>query len=175
MGTKIPSGFDRSNWPLPDEFLREVGRLSVLWTGLDDQLNTCIGKLAGFNDLLDMRPFILVKHSSFQQKLDVLSSLCEHLLAKYPWLQSYKNVVSQIKSAQTLRNRFVHNALVQSEDGKSVEIAVGSARGKLKTSVERVTNDEIKNASVAIVNAKSSLHLLITGRNRPPFLGKGSA
>ena len=164
-----PTNFDRTNWPLPDEFLLELGRLAALWTSLEAQLDICIGKLAGFDDLSDPKPFILLHHSTVRQKLDMFSSLCEHQLVHHPNLQRYKEVVSKITAAQTSRNRYVHNGMVKSEDGKSVEMALGSARGKLKTSVRTVTIDEIKKVSVDIADAMRFLHHFVTGHDIPPF------
>jgi len=174
MKQNVIPDFDRTNWPLPDEFLLELGRLTALWTSLEDQLHILIGRLAGFGDLFDMRPFILVKHSSFQQKIDILSSLCEHLMPKYPHLRNYQEVVAQIRAVQSLRNRYVHNGLVVSEDGSSVEMPIGSARGKLKTSIEKVTIDDIKKVSVEIARTMKLFHLLVTGHDRPAFWEKGS-
>lgn len=165
--------FDRSNWPLPDDFLLELGRLASLWTTLEAQLDICIGKLAGFDDLNDPKPFILLHHSSVRQKLDMFSSLCEHQLVHHPHLRKYKEVVSKITAAQTSRNRFVHNGMVKSEDGKSVEMALGSAREIIKTSVRTVNIKEIKKVSVDIADAMRSLHHLVTGHDRPPFWETG--
>ena len=35
---------DFSGWPLPDEYLIEVGRIAALWASLEVFLNICIGK-----------------------------------------------------------------------------------------------------------------------------------
>ena len=40
-----------SDWPVPDKFLTEFGRVAALWACLESFLNICLGKLAGFNDL----------------------------------------------------------------------------------------------------------------------------
>ena len=47
------------SWPLPDDYLIELGRVAALWATLETFLNMCIGKLAGFNDINDAKPFIL--------------------------------------------------------------------------------------------------------------------
>ena len=56
---------DFRDWPLPDPYLVEVGRVAAIWAQLESFLNLCIGKLAGFNDLNDPKAFILVTHSVF--------------------------------------------------------------------------------------------------------------
>jgi hypothetical protein len=75
-----------SDWPLPDNYLIEVGRVSVVWSALESFLNLCIGKLAGFSELEDPKPFILINHASFPQRLDMLGALCEQLVPEYPRL-----------------------------------------------------------------------------------------
>src|SRR5260221_108403 len=107
--------FDR--WPLPDAYLLELGRVSALWASLESFLNLCIGKLAGFNDINDPTWFILVTHSSFPQRLDILSSLCEHLVNSFPTLTDYKPVVDRLRHAQKLRNDFMHYGMHQEDPG----------------------------------------------------------
>src|ERR1035438_7762165 len=102
-------------WPMPDSYLIEIGRISALWAGLEFFLNTCIGKLAGFDELNDPKTSILVYHSSFPQKLDILGSLCQHLLPGYPDLSEYSSVISKLRAAQKARNTYVHNSMVRSE------------------------------------------------------------
>jgi len=69
-------------WPLPDDYLRELGRVAALWTHLESFLNIWIGKLAGF-DLNDPKWFIFVAHASFPQRLDIFGALCEQLLPEF--------------------------------------------------------------------------------------------
>jgi hypothetical protein len=120
-------------WPLPDSYLVEIGRITVLWSSLETFLNLCIGKLAGFADG-DPKPFILVNHSSFPQRLDMLGALCEHLAPDYPTLADYKAVLGALRSAQKERNKFAHHSLGPDETG-GISMAVGSARGSIKTNV----------------------------------------
>ena len=47
-------------WPLPDAYLVEIGRVTVLWSSLETFLNLSLGKLAGFADG-DPKPFILAR------------------------------------------------------------------------------------------------------------------
>lgn len=157
-----------SGWPVPDEFLVEVGRVGALWACLESFLNLCLGKLAGFNNLNDPKPFILITHSSFPQRLDILGALCEQLQQEFPHLVDYKKVVSQLKAAQTTRNRYMHHGLSYNAKSRQLEMAVGSARGKLKTSVEPVALEDIKRASIEIDEANRALYKLVLQRDLPP-------
>lgn len=49
-----------------------------------------------------------------------------------------------------------------------VEMTVGSARGKLKTSVEVVNLADIRRASMEVHCAMLDLHALVTGKVYPP-------
>ena len=155
------------NWPIPDNYLIEVGRMSALWSSLEGQLNVGIGKLAGFDDVADPTPFILLVHSSFPQRLDVLGALCEQLAPHAPGLAQYKETISQLRAAQQLRNRYVHNGM-HYEEG-TCYISEGSARGKVKVSVSPVTIAELREVSEAIHLAMLALHQLITGKTYAPM------
>jgi hypothetical protein len=109
-GTAMTNHY-RDGWPLPDEYLVELGRVSALWASLESLLNALIGKLAGFDALDDATPFILVAHSSFPQRLDMLGALCEGLQSEHPHLADYREVISRLRSAQTSRNKFAHNGI----------------------------------------------------------------
>src|SRR5271165_5751325 len=85
-----------SGWPIPDDFLTEIGRTAVLWANLESLLNICLGKLAGFDEALDYPVFILITHSSFLQRLQSFGALCEQLHPEHPHLADYRKVVSEI-------------------------------------------------------------------------------
>ncbi|WP_296557100.1 hypothetical protein [Pigmentiphaga sp.] len=159
---------DFGDWPLPDEYLVEIGRVSAMWALLESFLNICLGKLAGFNDLGDPKPFILVNHASVPQRLDMLGTLCEHLVPNYPQLSGYKDVIAKIKSAQALRNKFSHHSSTFDKDSGKLEIAIGSARGTLKTNVERVDIADLRRAVMNIDEAQVALYKLVLGRDIEP-------
>ena len=160
---------DLSGWPLPDEYLIELGRVGALWAILESFLNICIGKLAGFNELADPKPFILVNHASVPQKIDMLSTLCEQLAPEFPHLQSYAAVVAKIRAAQRLRNQFLHNGLSQDPETGGFKLAEGSARGSLKTRVTPVRIADIRRASVEIHLAHLALYKLVLKRELSPI------
>ena len=154
-------------WPMPDSYLIEIGRISALWAGLEFFLNTCLGKLAGFDELNDPKPSILVYHSSFPQKLDMLGSLCEHLLPGYPYLSEYSSVISKLRAAQKARNTYLHNSLVQDPDTGKMMMPTASFRGKVDAAVRPVSLGDIRRASVAIDDAQRALYKLVLRRDIP--------
>lgn len=155
-------------WPVADEYLREVGRIALLWAVLENFLSICIGKLAGFNQTLDERAYILVAHSSFTQRLDIFGALCELLKSQFPALEKYQNVITLFKAAQKARNRFMHNSMSFDPESGEMRMAIGSARGKLKMDVASVSVADIKRVCVKIDEANRALYKLVLGRNLPP-------
>jgi hypothetical protein len=154
-------------WPLPDDFLLELGRLTALWSSLESSLVTYIGKLLGINDPYDMKPFILLRHSSFPQKLDILASLCDELSSEFPHLSDHRKVISQLKAARQARNRYVHNGIVVDSSKKTAVLAVGTARGTVKTSVVPIDTVDVRSASIKVHEAMRSLQKLVTRKQHP--------
>ncbi len=160
------------SWPLPDDYLIELGRVAALWATLETFLNMCIGKLAGFNDINDAKPFILITHSSFPQRLDMLAALCEQLADKFSNLKDYKTVVSQLRDAQKLRNDFMHYGMSVNPESGQVQMAIGSARGTVKVSIKSIGLQDIRRASIAIHEAELALYKLVLKREVPPKWSK---
>jgi hypothetical protein len=157
-----------SGWPVPDKFLIEIGRVAALWASLESFLNVCIQKLAGFNDLNDPTPFILLAHTNFPQRLDMLGTLCEHLLPRFARLRDYKNVISALRKAQTSRNPLMHHGVFHDASTDCVRMPHGSARGTLKTATRSLSVEDIKRVSIDIDEAKRALYKLVLGRDLPP-------
>lgn len=157
------------DWPLPDPYLLEIGRVAATWAQLESLLNLCIGKLAGFNDLNDPKAFILITHSSFPQRLDILSALCEQLAAEFPHLERHRDVVQSLKQAQRRRNDFMHYSMAVNPNSEEVEMAKGTARGKVKVGVETVSIADLRRSSIAIHDAQRALYKLVLGRDIPPI------
>ena len=160
------------DWPLPNAYLVEIGRVTALWSSLEVLLNSCLGKLAGFNERGDPKPFILINHSSFPQRLDMLGALCEHLVPTFPNLGNYKTVISNLRSAQKERNKFVHNSIGPDEQSAEIVMASGSARGSLKTQVQKIRVSDIRRATIAIHEAQLSLYKLVFERDIEPVWEK---
>ena len=150
-----------TNWPLPDKYLVELGRVSALWASLESLLNLCVGKLAGFDNINDPTPFILLTHASFPQRLHMLSTLCEQLSPHAPNLGDYSTVISKLEAAQKKRNRFMHNGISHQPETNQFVLASGSARGKLKTSVDPVTPEDIRIAAEEVHLAMLALYKLV--------------
>jgi len=159
----------RDNWPAPNDYLLELGRMTTIWGTLESAVNMAISRFAGYQSPLDFRAVIMVAHSNFQQRVDIISSLCEQLVPKYPRLKGYKSVIAKIRAAQKARNKFAHNPIVPTPDTQEVKVSYVTARGALKTSVEVVEIQDIKEATAKIHEAMCALHTLVTGRELKPM------
>ena len=106
------------------------------------------------------------------QKLHVLGAMCEQLLLGHPQLRDYKAVVSQLEAAQRARNKFAHNAPILNAETNRMEMAVGTARGSLKTKVETVNVVDLRRAWVEIHLATIALYRLVLRREIPPVWEK---
>lgn len=169
MKDKDIAALDFSAWPLPDTYLIEIGRVSTLWASLETLLNICLGKLAGFNETTDPKPFIMLAHASFPQKLDMLGALCEQLVPVHKHLNDYKDVIGLINSAKSLRNKFAHYGMSYNEELKLAQMVIGTARGSLKTKVEDISVVDIRKVVIAIDNAQRSLYKLVLKRDIEPI------
>ena len=148
---------------LPDECLIELGQLVSMWAALENALFLYLAKLSGYDDALsDETPFIIFNHLSFPQRLDILGALCDKLMHRYKNLHNYKQTLSLLRNAQSARNRYIHNNISYNKEQEKYFIATGSARGKVKVSIEETSPQEIKEASKTIKEALRSLHFLVT-------------
>ena len=149
-------------WPLPDEYLIELGRISTLFSSLDATVNVSISSLSGYQETLDWRSAVLTAHANFKQRLDILETLCHALHFDFPHLTGYDEVIKKIKKAQTGRNKFAHQTLVYDPDSEKVTASSLSARGQIKPTVKTVTVKQLREISAQIHLAILALHELVT-------------
>lgn len=126
---------------LPDSYLTVIGRVCVQWAMLETIFEIALRKLAGFDDY-DPRPFIFTTHMAWPLKMDILATLVDIYRTDYPHLAEFDQIVPLLKKAQSGRNRIIHASW--SYENGVVNILRGTARGKLKTSVEMITIPEIE-------------------------------
>lgn len=155
------------NFPLPEEYLLELGRIFALWGSLEAIVNQAIVKLSGIREESEWRISVLTAHSSFQQRLDVINTLCDQLKLEHPNLASSREAMNAAQKAQILRNHYAHNQLFPNDDG-TVSSAKISARGKLKLSVTPVKVDDLSKVSADIHLALIAIHKLVTGVEYAP-------
>ena len=159
----------KANWPLPNEYLLELGRISTLYGVLESVVNIAISKLAGYSVIYDYRSAIILAHANFQQRVDILETLFEQTFPEYPALAGYKEVIKLIKQSQKGRNKFMHSSMGFNVETNKVELSSMSARGTLKTKAETIYVNELKEISAVTHEATCALHTIITGNELKPL------
>jgi hypothetical protein len=157
------------NWPLPNDFMLELGRLSTLFGSLESGVNLGISKLLGYEKTLDWRAAIVTAHANFKQRVDMLETLCHELAEEYPHLSGYEEVLGKIKKAQARRNKYMHNSLYYDAELDQVMASSLSARGQMKPRVEVISITELRNLSGDIHLSMLDLHRLITTAEYSPI------
>jgi hypothetical protein len=157
---------------LPDQWLVELGRMTQSWAAFEQFFNLMLQKVAGIDAILDKTFTILIAHATMPQRLDMFASLCHDRLPNHPGLKGYKEVLAQIREAQSIRNKFTHNIIgVDADDVTMGKISTISARGQLKMALQEVSLDELKSASVKLREAVYALYKLVLGVD-PDILGR---
>lgn len=159
----------KDNWPLPNEYMIELGRISALYGVLENIVNIGISKLAGYPGTYDYRSAIMLAHSNFQQRVDILTTLFEQSVKEHPQLKGYPKVIKLIKRAQKGRNKFIHSSFSCDPDTGKVQLAAMSARGTLRTTVHAVYIKELISVSAVTHEASCALHTIITGKEIKPL------
>ncbi|TKB05548.1 hypothetical protein [Desulforhopalus sp. IMCC35007] len=156
------------NFPVPDEFLIELGRATALWGTLEKTVDHTINYLSGLEPHDHWRVAVLTAHSNFKQKVDIIDTLCSELQKQYPNLSSYRETTKLVRSSQKKRNHFFHNGIGFDEETGKVMTSSLSARGTFKTQVRDVNISELREFAGKIHESLLSLHGLITGKYYPP-------
>lgn len=145
---------------IPDDILRAIGKVNVVWGILESTVDLSLQKVAGFS-LGDQRAHIITAHMTWPLKMDIFESIANALAPQYPHLAKFSpDIKPLLKKAQEGRNRVAHG--VWGKDGDIVYKGRVSARGKLKTSLDEVTVADLEaicldihKATVAVI-----LHVL---------------
>ncbi|WP_445356232.1 hypothetical protein ACJJI5_10565 [Microbulbifer sp. EKSA008] len=150
-----------ANLPVPDEYLIELGKITVMYGALEFSIDRAISKLAGYESMLDWRVSVMTAHLTFQQRVNALGTLFEQVSESYPNLSGYAKVIERIKGVQKQRNKFVHS-MYTNGDKSEVGIWSLSARGSLTIKSQDVYIQEVRNVSVEIDKVRVQLEKLIT-------------
>jgi hypothetical protein len=160
--------------PIPDEYLKAIGEVTIRWNSLEGLLHLCLIKLLG-KDILEGRSHVVFAHMSFPQKLDSISALIGELTnlpANSP-LNRYKEEIQPLlKQAQSKRNLIIHSIWGVDEKGR-VCVSSVSARGTLKMKNEPISLKEVQAIPELITQAGMELFLsVVYNGKRPPQTGQ---
>lgn len=132
---------------LPEDYLREIGRVVVAWNKLESALGYALMLALLGRPFDDLRPFAVFAHMSFPQRLDTLGAL---LLANPNLDQAvsgeYKKVVRPLlENCAEKRNAVLHQDWSVEED--VVHRYDVRARGQVKITYVPVNITELQAAS----------------------------
>jgi len=147
--------------PIPDEYLKAIGSVVVHWNYLEHVLNLILIHLLG-KEITDDRSHIIFAHTSFPQRVDILSALVEKVenIPNYSKFREYKTKVEPlIKLAQKNRTWIIHSSWGM-KDGNLMRASI-TARGSLKFVWVVVALKEIEDAQEAIARAYKALSGLV--------------
>lgn len=157
------------NFPAPDDYLLELGRITALWGSLEFSVNNAINYLSGIESQNHWRVAVLTAHSNFRQKVNMVQTLCHELQETFPNLSMYPETIKLIESAQKKRNHYFHNGLFLNNETKKVQTASMQAHGVLRMKIQNVSVSELKDISLEIHLALLSFHELITQKKYSSF------
>lgn len=167
MSKQTIDKLDFSGWPLPDEYLAEVGRITLLWARLEKLLETAVANLAGFNNLSDPRVYIVFTHPGFSQNLALLKELCKHLAPSNPGMRDYQLVIDQLTAAEVSRDRFTSGALGTNQGDGRVEMTVAAESNRFDMITVDVSIADLQQVAVAIDAAQHALYKLVMTLEKP--------
>lgn len=157
---------DFGSWPLPDEYLIEIGRIVTLWTTTESILSLFLTKLAGI-EIHDPKGIILFENLTIPQKMDTLGCLVEQLVENHPNLKEYSETLSKLKTAQKGRNKIVHSIIYFDPKTEKVNLNTATTRGKLKTKSESISQVDLKRIVVDIAEANKALYKMVLKKDIP--------
>lgn len=146
---------------LPDEFLREIGLIVVLWGDLEDVLHfVLVGALLGRYPKDDFRAHVVFPHMSFPQKLDALSSMLR-MIDDSPDGVSKRYIAELyplLKECQEKRNMVLHRTWVNRPE--RITMAQRKARGMYKNEAWTIELEDMQEISTLLRKTTSKLYAL---------------
>jgi hypothetical protein len=155
------------DWPLPDNFLTEFGRISVLWGKLENLICNTVTHFAGFRDLSDPRVYALLAENTINTDLEHLARLCHVLSPQHPGLEGYQSLIARIKDLQAQVNRLMTSELSKDPTSGQIMISVASPRHPFKRQFKPLELTELRTLALNIDGAQHDLYKLSTMLEQP--------
>jgi hypothetical protein len=163
---------------MPDEYLKEIGRIVVCWNSLERMLDAAlIVALSGKNQDPDGRASAILAHMAFPQRINALESMLR-LIDKTPngMVDIFNDTVRPLlNQSQEKRNGIVHH--FWTGHNGVVHRSNVQARGKLKFVLAKVSIEELIEVSELISSGRTALQKFCLARLIPVMssYGKGSS
>jgi hypothetical protein len=147
---------------LPDEYLREIGRVVVSWNRIENLLHHTLVLALQDNFAQDARVIAVFAHMAFPQKLDTLRAmlLISQSSTGQVFIDYQEKIQPLLKTCQEKRNNILHqswsvdNGIVQRFDIK--------ARGVFKATRLDVSLADLADTTALMVEAQQLMFALVS-------------
>lgn len=147
---------------LPDEYLREIGRIAVTWNRLENLIQHTLVLALQDHFAEDARVLTVFAHMAFPQKLDTLKAmLLISQSATGKVFTDYQDKIQPLlKTCQEKRNNILHQSWSVHEG--TVQRFDLKARGVFKATRLDVSIDELIETTALMVKTNSLMFQLVT-------------
>ena len=158
---------DIDGWPLPNDYLVEVGRIALLWARLEKFVSNAVANFVGFENLADPKAYIVFTSPSFERNLELLEKLCALLSPTTPNLVGYETVLRDLRAAREAANLYIKGGMTPNPGDGSVEIDFSDPLDPSAATVKTVTIADLRDAIMCIDEAQHALYKLVIAIERP--------
>jgi hypothetical protein len=158
---------DLSGWPLPDDYLAELGRIALLWGRLENLLRNVIANLSGLENLTDPRFYVVFNQPTFEENTELLNKLCEQLLPGAPNLKRYPQIIDQLKLAKRQRDLYLGGGMSPNPGNGDIEMDVINVLGQVEEVSRKIEIADLKRVIMQIDDVQHALYNLVVGLERP--------
>lgn len=147
---------------LPDEYLREIGRIAVSWNRLESLLVHTLVVALQDKFAEDARVITVFAHMAFPQKLDTLRAmlLISQSSTGQVFIDYQEKIQPLLKTCQEKRNNILHQSW--SVDNGTVQRFDMKARGVFKATRLGVSLEELMETTSLMVETHRSMFQLVT-------------
>lgn len=155
------------DWPAPEAYLVEVGRIALVWRRLETFVCNSVANLAGLENLEDPKMYSVFADRNFQENLALLERLCQQQLPQMPNLSSYQSVLEKLSRAELDKNYYMNGSMRSDQIEGGVEMTVWADELTGKTTSVPVRLSELKKVVLSLDDAQHELYKLVCALDRP--------
>lgn len=147
---------------LEDDYLKAIGKIAVLWSYLEIDVEVAIWAFSGLSVEQGMA---LTTHIKIIPRLDMLETI-GNTLADPKYKSSIQDLVARARRILPERNRIIHANWACTID-ETPSVWKPQAKGKLQITVTKTPVSEIESIATAIEGVLTDLQALISSKGNP--------
>ena len=157
--------------PLSEAHILAIGNVTAHFSLLEHDANILISDLLGLQSREDT--IAITAHMMFSTKLQLLKTLASTRFEDNEELgDSLRDVIEDMEQINTKRNTIVHAQwYYYSPSSNESGVMRHTARGKIKTSLEGFTPEDIMNVTNSIIAATSKVQQFLLAKNGALYFG----